>query len=241
MESLRSCLLEFLKSRSGGTPVTFQAVLFDLDGTLLDTLEDLAVSMNTALESFGFPPHPVEAYRYMVGDGMDTLARRAIPENRIEPATVMACVDRMKSQYRQHWLDTTKPYDGIPDLLDALAQRTIPMAILSNKPDDFTKPMVEKVLAKWSFTEVRGVSEDTPRKPNPSGALQIAERLGVDPAEFLYVGDTNTDMETARSAGMYPVGVLWGFRTEEELQMSGAENVIARPTDLLDLLDRSRN
>jgi len=221
----------------GGFTVTFRAVLFDLDGTLLDTLEDLAVSMNTALESLGFPPHPVDAYRYMVGDGVETLARRALPVERIEPATVMACVDRMRSNYRKHWLNTTDPYDGIPELLDALTDRKISLAVLSNKPDDFTGPMVAKVLGKWGFAEVRGVSENTPRKPNPSGALQIAESLGVDPAEFLYIGDTNTDMETARSAGMYPVGAVWGFRTEEELRRSGAEAVIARPTELLELLD----
>ena len=215
----------------------FKAVLFDLDGTLLDTLQDLANSMNNVLLHYGFADHPVEAYQYFVGDGMENLVRRALPEtHRNCEATVSSCLTSMKEEYRQRWMEQTRPYPGIPELLDDLTARQIKMSILSNKPDDFTRMAVEKFLPLWHFECVFGERPNVPRKPDPFAALEIAERSRVPAEAFAYLGDTATDMITATAAGMTPIGVLWGFRPAEELTASGAKALISKPSDLQELL-----
>lgn len=214
----------------------FKAVLFDLDGTLLNTLDDLADSMNTSLRRFGFPGHPVDAYRYLVGDGLLNLVLRALPADHRDEATVNEVAGAEWEEYGRNWANKTQPYEGIPELLDALRERGIAMCILSNKPDEFTHIIVQKFLSKWKFAIVRGQDEDTPIKPNPLGADQIALELGLTNAEFLYVGDSNTDMRTANAAGMFAVGALWGFRGRDELIAAGAKALIERPRDLLNLL-----
>lgn len=213
-----------------------KAVLFDLDGTLLDTLTDLADSMNTVLAGLGLPLHPREAYRYFVGDGMETLARRVLPEERRTPAMIQRCAAAMRVRYQAHWADNSGPYQGVPELLDALAHRDLSLNILSNKPDDFTRLMVEHFLPGWRWSQVRGARPEMPRKPDPAGALAVAGQLDLAPHQFLYLGDTNTDMRTATAAGMYPVGALWGFRTRQELDETGAKSVLQHPLDLLQLL-----
>lgn len=212
----------------------YQCVLFDLDGTLLDSLADLAHSMNTVLDRFGLPQHPVAAYRYFVGDGMETLARRVLPPNHGDDSLVQRTVAAMREEYAGRWANETKPYPGIPELLDGLAERGVDMVILSNKPDDFTHKVVATLLGRWRFRVVRGVRADGVKKPDPSPALAIADELGLTPADFLYLGDTNTDMLTANRAGMHAVGALWGFRTAEELKKNGAKALIARPQELLE-------
>jgi phosphoglycolate phosphatase len=217
--------------------MNFRAVLFDLDGTLLDTLDDLADSTNLALRQLGLPPHPVESYKYFVGDGIDNLARRAAPEDRRDRATLDECVKLTRENYSARWAEKTRPYDGIPDLLEALTERGIPMAVFSNKPDEFTQLCVARLLPDWRFDTVLGAVPTRPKKPDPAGALQIAKRLQLDPAAMVYLGDTDTDMQTAVAAGMFPVGALWGFRTAEELRGNGARVLIERPGDLLRILD----
>jgi len=215
----------------------FRAVLFDLDGTLLDTLEDLADCMNDTLSRFGFPVHPTEKYKYFVGDGMENLVRRAVPETaRTDPATVSACLGMMRRLYGENWAKRSRPYDGVPELLDALRDRGLPLAVLSNKPDVFTRDMVGKLLPRWRFEAVFGERPPVPRKPHPGAALEIASLLRVEPRNFLYLGDTGTDMTTANAAGMYAVGVLWGFREAGELAAAGAKKLIRTPAELLDLL-----
>jgi len=216
--------------------VRFQAVLFDLDGTLLDTLDDLANSMNSVLRGWGFPEHGREQYKVFVGDGVENLVRRSLPEDRREEARVAEGVAAMREEYTKRWAELTQPYPGIPDLLDGLSQRGVRMAVLSNKPDDFAKLMVAALLPQWRFEAVLGVRPGVPRKPDPGAALEIAKGLGVEPAAFLYLGDTNTDMKTAVSAGMFPVGALWGFRPGHELTANGAKRLIQNPPDLLGLL-----
>jgi len=216
--------------------MSHRAVLFDLDGTLLDTLEDLADSTNAAVGRLGFPPHKLAAYKYFVGDGIVNLARRALPEAHRDEGTVARCVALIREIYADHWADKTRPYPGIPELLDALAERRVPMAVVSNKPHDFTKLCVARLLPRWRFEAVVGVSDSVPPKPDPKGALGVAAKLELWPAHILYVGDTNTDMKTAHAAGMYPVGVLWGFRPADELKASGAKVLIGKPAQLLDLL-----
>lgn len=186
----------------------FKAILFDLDGTLLDTLDDLADSMNASLRRFGFPPNPVDAYRYLLGDGLVNLVSRALPADYRDEVTINKVVSAQWDECSRNWANKTHPYEGIPELLDALQERRIAMCILSNKPDDFTRIIVQKFLSSWNFATVRGQREDTPIKPNPQEANQIARNLGIAPDEFLYVGDSNTDMQTANAAGMFAVGVL---------------------------------
>lgn len=211
-----------------------ECVLFDLDGTLLNSLEDLAASMNTVLKNLGFAGHEIESYKYFVGDGMEPLARRALPASRQDDALLIdRCVKAMSLEYRQHWADKTRPYPGIPELLDALTAKQIKMVILSNKPHDFTCKIVEQLLSSWHFDVVMGAQATIPKKPDPAAALQLAAQLHIAAEKFLYAGDTSTDMRTATAAGMYPVGVLWGFRTADELIKSGAACLIEKPMELL--------
>jgi phosphoglycolate phosphatase len=219
------------------TKTQFNAILFDLDGTLLDTIADLANSMNSALEKLGFPVHPVDAYRYFVGDGVEQLAKRVLPKDRLDRKTLSTCLGEYSLQYSQRWAESTKPYPGIPELLTELEKRRIPKAILSNKPHKFTLLTAEKLLPNWTFDIIQGVSDTVIQKPDPAGALNIAEKLKIHPHRFLYLGDTNTDMQTAVAAGMYPVGALWGFRDADELLKNGAKKLIKTPLEILPLLD----
>jgi phosphoglycolate phosphatase len=212
----------------------YRAVLFDLDGTLADTLADLGNAMNWALTQLGCPTHPIESYRYKVGDGNRELCGRALPADKQD--LVDEAMRLMAEHYREHYFDETRLYPGIPELVATLAQRGYKLAVLSNKRDEFTKRMIAHYFNPSPFTVVRGQLPDVPLKPDPTAALQIASELAVPPADWLYLGDTNTDMRTAHAAGMHPVGVLWGFRQRQELEQSGAETVISAPQEALNLL-----
>jgi len=220
-----------------GTTETTRAVLFDLDGTLMDTLGDIAAAMNAVLSANGFPRHPVNAYRHFVGDGMETLVRRTVPEPlSVDDAVVSRCLAAMKDEYRARMYDTTSPYPGIPELLGELAARGLALAVFSNKPDNFTREMTARYFGGTPFVRVLGLSDGIPRKPDPSGALLIAREAGISPASFLYLGDTATDMMTARGAGMVPVGAAWGFRGERELLEHGARHIVHIPWEVLRLI-----
>lgn len=215
----------------------FDAILFDLDGTLADTLDDIAASMNWALERNDLAPHPPDAYRTLVGEGVSRLVERALPAGRLDlHATVL---EDLRTHYTDHMLDRSRPYDGIPELLDALTERGLPMAVLSNKPELATRWMVDRLFARWRFATVAGERPGVPHKPDPGTALEIARDLDVTPARVLYLGDTRTDMETAVGAGMFGVGALWGFRDRTELEAHGAAAIVAHPRDVLSLLDRA--
>jgi phosphoglycolate phosphatase len=211
----------------------FKVALFDLDGTLLDTIADLTDSMNIALNHLGFPGHHVATCKMFVGDGVEMFAFRALPENNRDQATVAECVALMRQDYSKRWANKTRPYNGIPELLDGLTSRNLEMAILSNKPHDSTKEMVAALLSKWRFNPVVGAQPSVPKKPDPTLAIQISQQLRVPPEKFLYLGDTGTDMKTARAAGMFPVGALWGFRSAEELKASGAQVLVEHPREVL--------
>ena len=215
----------------------FQAIILDLDGTLLDTLEDLADSMNGTLSHFGFPVHALEKYKHFVGDGLENLVKRSLPGSAKSDLQVISkCLEMMRQTYERNWNVKSRPYPGIPELLDALSERGLKMAVLSNKPHDFTLKIIEELLPAWHFGPVMGERPPFPRKPDPSSALEIAKVLGLEPAGFLFLGDTSTDMKTANAAGMFAVGALWGFRNAEELTASGAGKLIAKPAELLELL-----
>jgi len=214
----------------------YKAVLFDLDGTLLDTLKDIADSVNTALDHLGFPKHELKAYRYFVGDGREALAIRALPEQHRDMITVDQLATSIEAEYSKRWANNTRPYQGIPEMLGALKDLGIKMAILSNKPQSFTELMVSGLLPQWRFEVVVGALPSMPKKPDPTAALQIAQQLNIHAIEFLYLGDSDVDMKTATAAGMYPVGALWGFRNTDELLAGGAKELIQHPADLLHLL-----
>ncbi len=219
---------------------SFRTVLFDLDGTLLYTLTDVADAMNKALVHFGYPPHPVDAYKYFIGESVETEARRALPESARDPEFVKKIAVYSEEIYDKCWGDNTYPYAGIPELLTELQRRGLTLVILSNKNDRFTKVMVEKILPQWRFKIVQGALPDVPLKPDPTMAMQIVEKLAIPPEQFLYLGDTSTDMKTAVSAGMFPVGCIWGYRPADELLKYGAKVLINHPAEVLDILNNNR-
>ncbi|HON37258.1 MAG TPA: HAD family hydrolase [Deltaproteobacteria bacterium] len=213
-----------------------KAVIFDLDGTLLDTLTDIADSMNEVLARYGFPVHDYGAYRTMIGAGMDVLARRAVPEDRRDDETVSRVAAAMREEYDRRWSLTSRPYPGVPEMLTLLTERGIPFSVLSNKLDSFAKQMVSALLGDWNFFEVRGLVQGLPRKPDPHIALEMADSLGLPAEQVIFVGDSDIDMETAVRAGMVPVGVLWGYQTPERLTSAGAFALLSSPRELLGIL-----
>ena len=217
---------------------TRYAVIFDLDGTLLDTAADLATSANAALAELGAPPHPVEAYKRFVGDGVEVLLQRALPAQRRDSETVARGVALMRAHYGRHWHDQTRPYPGIAELLATLAARAARLAVLSNKPHDPAVQTIRHFFPTVPFAKVVGARPGVPHKPDPTAALALARDLEVAAADCWLVGDSGSDMLTARSAGMLGVGATWGFRGEAELRAHGAVVLLAAPADLLALIER---
>lgn len=206
------------------------AAIFDLDGTLLDSLHDIGAAMNHALATHGLPVHPLADYRRFVGEGVRVLVSRAVPAgHEALHAPVLAAY---KAFYAEHQLDHTRPYPGMRELLARLQGEGVKLAVLSNKPDADTKRLVEALLPDVRFGAVYGERAGVPRKPDPTSALGVAAELEVGPGDCAFIGDTAVDMDTARAAGMYGVGVTWGFRDVEELQAHGAR-VLARTADEL--------
>jgi phosphoglycolate phosphatase len=214
----------------------YNGIIFDLDGTLVNSLEDIATSMNLVLEDNRFPTHDLQAYKHFIGNGIRTLVRRALPETEREEGLVDQYYNSMLELYHKNCLNTTKPYDGIPELLNELTSRGIKMAVLSNKADEITKTIVSDLLNKWHFEVITGLRAEEHKKPNPFVAISISKSFGILPEKIIYIGDTAIDMQTANNAGMYAVGVLWGFRSKEELVSNGAKFLLNHPLDLLNIL-----
>ena len=211
------------------------AVLFDLDGTLLNTLGDLRAATNHALEVRGLPPHSMEEIRQFIGNGIRLLICRAMPEGTPE-AEIDAALDDFKAYYAAHIHDRTVPYDGIPQLLTALRKRGIKVAVLSNKIDSASQQLIEYFFPGKTDV-VFGEHVGVPRKPDPTSCRMVMQQLGVQPEQVLYVGDSGTDMQTAKNAGLYAVGVTWGFRSKEVLLKYGADVLVHRPEQILQILD----
>jgi len=214
-----------------------QAVIFDLDGTLLDTLDGIAAAMNEVLKQKGFPPHPKEAYRYFVGRGIDTMVEQALPAGADKKVDMDEWAREFRRIYEDIWPKTSPPYEGIKDLLAELNKKGVHLAVLSNKSDRFTKMMVQSILKEFTFTHVLGGRAGIPQKPDPAAALEIAGETGIEPEQYIFLGDTGVDMSAANQAGMYGVGALWGFREREELLENGAAKLIDHPLELLDLFN----
>ncbi|HEX4048857.1 MAG TPA: HAD family hydrolase [Elusimicrobiota bacterium] len=213
------------------------AVLFDLDGTLLDTLSDIASSANQVRAELGLPPHPREAYGGFLGDGLARLIARAFPPRALRGTGRRARTRRFERLYAERCLDETRPYPGIARMLDGIVRRGLPMAVVSNKPQRFARRCVAELLPRWRFAAVRGARPGFPLKPDPAGPLAAARALAARPERIAYLGDTGVDMAAAEAAGMFPVGALWGFRGAAELKRFGARALIRRPQELLSLLE----
>jgi phosphoglycolate phosphatase len=215
-----------------------RAAIFDLDGTLVDSLADIAAAMNHSLAQHGLPTHPVADYRHYVGEGVMVLVRKATPEG--QEALHASVLATYRAWYSEHLFDQTRPFPGIPGMLSQLATEDLRLAVLSNKADTFTRRLVEGLLPGVPFTAVYGERPGVPRKPDPTAALALASELGVAPEECAFVGDTPVDMNTARNAGMYGVGVTWGFRGAEELRAHGARALAATADELRAALRAAR-
>ena len=211
------------------------AVMFDLDGTLADTLGDIAACGNHMLTTLGRAPLPLDRYRYLAGQGVRYLVRTALAVPDEDPQ-VERGIAVFRAYQDAHGMDLAKPYAGIAELLDVLASHHVKLAVLSNKPHTATRAMVAQVFDRWRFNAVQGQVDGRPHKPDPAGALAIVEALHVPAPRWLYVGDTAVDMQTARGAGMTAVGVLWGFRDEAELREHGAAHIVAHPGEIVRLL-----
>lgn len=209
-----------------------EGVLFDLDGTLVNTLDDIACAMNRALRLHGLKEYPVHDYRYLVGNGAKVLAARAVGERQ---DLAQAVLKDYQAYYETHSRVLSAPYAGIQELLRGLRERQVRCMVLSNKPDADTRQVISHYFGDGLFACVRGQREGVPLKPDPSAALEIASEAGIQPENMLYLGDTSVDVTCARRAGMHAVGVTWGFRERAELEEAGAEAIIDRPEELFRL------
>ncbi len=219
--------------------INFKGIIFDLDGTLANTLEDISDSLNRVLLKNGFQEHDYNTYKKIVGKGLENLVTNSLPEKSREKEIIARCVESMINDYRNNCLSKTKLYPGITEMLDQLKKYDIKAAVFSNKIQELTQKIVSALVKNFNFNVVLGAKPELPRKPDPAGALMICKTLGITPAEMLYVGDSGTDMITANKAGMFAAGVSWGFRTRVELVENGAKILLDNPQELIKAL-RSR-
>lgn len=216
-----------------------KGVIFDLDGTLSDSIISIAYCANRALEKYGLSSFVTDRYKYFVGDGAATLIHRCVENQETDRSDLY---EQVKAEYDRLFavdcMYKVKPYPGIVELLQELKKRQIPIAVLSNKPHPNTLKVIHDLFGDDMFTIVQGQIPQIEKKPSPDGVLYIAEKLGIPAEQFLYVGDTNTDMQTGKNAGAFTVGVLWGFRDRKELEDNDADAIIETPMELLQYLDR---
>ena len=212
-----------------------KAVLFDLDGTLADSLIDLADGVNRAIAQKGFPTHPVEAFKYFVGDGIPKMIERALPESNRDADTVNEIKDIFLPYYAVHYADNTYAYEGMPELVNTLKQQGFIVAVVTNKEQNMANEVVLSLYGNV-FDLIFGKRDGIPAKPDPTAALMAMEELGVTPQECVFIGDSGMDVATAVNSGAVPVGELWGFRKEDELLANGAKYIISKPSELLDVI-----
>lgn len=214
----------------------YKACIFDLDGTIADTVESIAYVGNQVLQEFGLSSLPVENYNFYAGDGADELVRRMLAAT---PNGDKVDYEQVRIMYRQKFAENpfyhVKPFSGIIEVLKSLKKEGIKIAVFSNKPHEAAIEVVDKIFGAEMFHKVQGQTECIPRKPSPVGALSIAKFFGAEPAECLYCGDTNTDMDTGKAAGMYTIGVTWGFRSKQELIEHHADRIVDTPKEILEI------
>lgn len=216
--------------------MTKKAIIFDLDGTLIDSLTDIALCANEVLKEFNLPTHEIEDYKSFVGGGALFLMKNCSPKQ-TSKEEIQKLFKRFKEVYDTAVYSNTKPYDGVYELLDALAEKEIKIGVLSNKPHEFTLKYVEKFFNHYNFQEIHGQKETIPKKPDPIGAINIANAFDLSCHNILFIGDSDVDMQTAKNAQMIAVGVKWGFRSVDELLEHGANHIVETPLDILNLLE----
>ncbi len=214
----------------------YKAVIFDLDGTLVNTIKDIANSMNRVLKQMNLPNHPIEDYRYFVGAGLKELCRRVLPQEMQNEENVLKFRELFNLDYDKNWHNDTTAYPGIEELLEYLFSQNKTIAILSNKPDKFCKLFVEHFFPEVEFAMVRGNFDNIPAKPHPAGGEYIINALQIKAQDVLFVGDSNIDIQTAINCKFTAIGAEWGFRTKEELEKAGADFIFANPYELLNFL-----
>jgi phosphoglycolate phosphatase len=212
-----------------------KCLIFDLDGTLLDSITDIAICMNEVLESLNLKTYEISEYKYFVGYGVDVLVKNVL-QDQIAKSKQDEVVKRFKAKYDDNLHKNTLPYEGIFELLDELNKQECKLAVLSNKPDLMTKKYIQTIFKDYKFLEVHGQKDGVPKKPDPIQALNIAKSLNENPSDIFFIGDTKVDMQTAKSANMTAIGVLWGFRDEKELNEFGADFIVKHPMEILDII-----
>ena len=210
-------------------------VIFDLDGTLLNTITDLGKACNYALEKMGFATHPIQAYAYMVGNGVRNLMKKA--QQDADEETVDTLLEHFTKYYNEHCLDTTKPYPGIPELLERLKENGVAVAVASNKYQEATDKIIKGCFPDVNFVAVEGQIEGRNRKPDPSILFSVLEKFPVPKRDVLYVGDSGVDIECAKRACVESVGVSWGFRSVGELRRANADYIVTHPAEILERLE----
>lgn len=215
-----------------------KTLIFDLDGTLLNSIDDIAICMNKVLKEFNLEVFEIAEYKYFVGYGVDILVENVLKaQNKNSDEILKEKISkRFKEIYDNVLHENTKPYDGIVKLLETLQENGCNLAVLSNKPDDLTVAYVKKSFPQINFLEIHGQKNDVPKKPDPFMALEIAKLLNTDPKDIYFVGDTKVDMQTAKSSNMTAIGVLWGFRDEKELRDFGADHIVENPLQIIKII-----
>jgi len=213
----------------------FKGIIFDLDGTLVNSLEDIADAMNSVLQNLNYPTHSYETYQYFIGSGLRNLVSKSLPSTHNEDKHIDHCYQLMIEEYSVNCTRKTKPYDGITELLDYLVSNNIKLSVFSNKSDELTKKITNELFPGY-FDPIIGLTVEALKKPNPSEAIEISKKLGLKTEEIIFVGDSCIDMQTATNANMHAVGVSWGYRPEDELIAQGAKHVLYHPLDLIQIL-----
>ena len=210
----------------------YKGIVFDLDGTLLNTIQDLADSVNYVLAYYGYSEHGYEDYKLKIGKGFQHLLEMSLPKDRQSDAMMEKALDMFVKAYAKRYLNKTAPYKGIEAMLEKLQEKGIKMGVNSNKRNDYSSALIKKNFPQISFVGIFGEREDVPRKPNPQAALELVGLMNLKPEEVLYMGDSQIDMETGKNAGMDTIGVLWGFRKEDELIEGGAAYIVKAPEEV---------
>ena len=208
--------------------------IFDLDGTVLDTIADLAASANYALAEFGYPGHPVEAYRFFVGNGISKLIERALPEGHRSKEDVAKVRERFIPYYNIHNADFSRPYEGVTEVMEELQRRGCMIAVASNKYQEATEKLIPHYFPTIKFVSILGQREGVPSKPDPIIVYEIMEAAGVSRSEVVYIGDSSVDMQTGTNAGVTTIGVSWGFRPKSELMAYNPKRIVDKPEEILE-------
>ncbi len=215
--------------------MSLKAVLFDLDGTLVNTLADLCYGVNRELEKYNFPTHPEDAFKYFAGNGIPKMVERALPDD-VDEELKQKITSDFLSYYADHYADRSYAYKGVPELVKALKEKGLLIAVVTNKADEVANLVVNKCYGDI-FDFIMGQRKGLPPKPDPTAAKIVMQELGVTPDECVFVGDTGVDVLTGANSGAYPIGVLWGFREREELTENGAKSIIENPMELIEIID----